>query len=358
MATRSEVKEKSKGINMAVVMLILVVSGLTCIAVVQRLLDRRASSPSTPQEVHRVQGPAWNLQLNGVPEEKIFIGFKYDNRIYMDASELCGESGFRRYVDSGAEQQLDDGWLFEAPDIEFPSALADKNWWVISTDTQPESRVFDMFYQWLRHDAAPTARACLFLGQGGEERSPQKFRSNEAEPVIGLMGGPTPLDLYLQEHEGSVEVTTANRVAMLRKFPWLLAWLHQFSSNSAKQCGSSGDFMPSSLVLPMKVKILPNGQKTMQWLAATGCERLDRWSLVMANEDGTTSFITLDAPEGPAGYTPAKVWTTDIDGDGMPEFLIKAQYGVRTRYVLLRLSEGEGGGYRLTEIATSAYEES
>ena len=341
---------------MAVVMLILVVSGLTCIAVVQRLLDRRVSSPSTPQEVHRIEGPAWNLQLNDVPEEKIFIGFKYGDRIYMDASELCGESGFRRFVDSGAEQQLDDGWLFEAPDIEFPSALADKNWWVISTDTQPESRVFDMFYQWLRHEAAPPVRSCLLLGQRDEEQSPQKLPRNESKPVIGLMGGPTPLDIYLQEHEGSIEVTKTNRTEMLREFPWLLSWLHKFSGGGAAKCGGEDEFMPISLLLPIKTKMRPDGQQNMHWLAATGCDVLDSWSLVMTNEDGTTSFISLDRDQGNYEYWPTKVWTADIDGDGVPELLIRAQYYEGESYVLLRLNERKPDGYYLTEIAASAYE--
>lgn len=355
MATRSEVKGKSKGINMAVVMLILVVSGLTCIAVVQWILDRRIAAPSTPQEVHWVEGPAWDLELNDVPEEKIFVGFKYDDRIYMDASELCGESGFRRYVDSGAEQQPDDGWLFQAPDIEFPSKLVDKNWWVIGTDAQPESRVFDMFYQWLSHDAAPPIRSCLFLGKREEEQNPQKFRPNESKPVIGLMGGPTPLDLYLRENEGSIEVNKINRTAMLRRFPWLLAWLHKFSGEGAAQCGEE-EFMPISLLLPIEVKMRPDAQKRMHWLAATGCDVHDRWSLVMTNEDGTTSFISLDRNLGTDGYWPTKVWTADIDGDGVPEFLIKAQYYEGESYVLLRLNESALDGYYLTEIAASAYE--
>ena len=266
MAARSEVKEKSKCISMAVALLVLVISGLACVAIVQRLLDGQAPFPSAPQKAHWVEGPAWNLQLNEIPEEKIFIGFKYDDRIYMDASELCGGPGFRRYVDGGAALQLDDGWLFEASDIEFPNKLVAKNWWVISTDAQPESRVFDMFYQWLGHDAAPPHRACLFLGQRDDEQSPQKFRSDEAEPVIGLMGGSTPLGLYLQEHEGSIEVTAANRAAMLRKFPWLIAWLHQFSSRD-DQCGSSEEFMPITLVLPIKAKMRPDVQQHTHWLS-------------------------------------------------------------------------------------------
>lgn len=358
MAARPELKDKSTGINMAVAMLILVISGLACVAGLQHLLEKRALSLSNAQGAQWVEekGPAWHLRLEDFPEEKIFIGFKYDDRIYMDASDLCRQPGFRRHIDSESEQQFDAGWIFEARDIELSSDLTEKNWWVISSDMQPEDRVFDTAYQWLRHEDAPPARACLFLGQKEDEKIPQELRPDESEPVIGLMGFAAPLDLYLQAHEGVIAVTAKNRLQSLHKFPWLLAWLHQFSSTDAKQCGSSGGFMPTTLLLPMKVKILPNGQQSMHWLAATGCEPLDRWSLVMANEDETTSFITLNEPMGFSEYGPAKVWTTDIDGDGIPEFLIKARYYKGSRYVLLRLNESEGGGYHLAEIATSAYE--
>lgn len=298
MAMRSELKEKPKNINMAVVMLILVVSGLACVAVLQRVLEMRASSQAVSRAAEWVEGPTWHLELDDVPEEKIFIGFKYDGHIYMDASVLCRQPGFRRHAESGAEKPLDQNWLFEAPDIKLPSELVNENWWVISGGVPPESHEFAGAYQWFGHDAAPPNRACLFLGQKEQERIPQEFRMDRAEPVIGLMGFSYPLNQYLQVHEGAIKVTPKNRLETLRKFPWLLAWLHQFSSDGAKQCGSSDGFMPSSLVLPIKVKILPGAQQTMHWFAATGCEHLDRWALVMANEDGTTSFITLNESMG------------------------------------------------------------
>ena len=346
---------------MGVAMLILVITGLTYVAGIQHLLAARAASRAT-QEAQWVddKSPAWHLQLDDSSGRKIFIGFKYGDRVYMDMSDWCQQPGFRAHADEDGLIEVKDRegvpLVMEAPDIVLPDSLAHEVWTVVSAYQPPESRVFDTPYQWLGKVHSPAVGACLFIGRRTTTKTPRKIYPNYAEPVIGLMGREEMSDVRLQVHEGAIEVTSKNRLEALRKFPWLLAWLHQFSSNAAKQCGSSGDFLPSSLVLPMKVKILPNGQQTMHWLAATGCERLDRWSLVMANEDGTTSFVTLDESERPSGYTPAKVWTTDIDGDGMPEFLIKAQYNEGSRYVLLQLNESEGGGYYFTEVAASAYE--
>ena len=70
MAVRSGLREKPKGINMAVVMLMLVISGLACVAVLQRLLEKRTLSLSTSQGAQWIEekGPAWHLQLDDVPE--------------------------------------------------------------------------------------------------------------------------------------------------------------------------------------------------------------------------------------------------------------------------------------------------
>jgi len=362
MAVRPELEQKSKSINMATAMLILVISGLACVAGLQHLLEKRTVPLSTSQGAQWVEekGPAWHLQLDDVPEGKVFIGFKYGDSVYMDASDLCQQPGFRAHADEEGVFQFkgtpNTGLVLETPDITLPDGLAHEVWWIVSSHRPPEGRSFDAPYQWLNEAHAPVNGACLFLGQSTETKIPRKLNKIYAEPVIGLIGRDEVADTRLQPHEDATEVTPKNRLESLRKFPWLLAWLHQFSSNGAKQCGSSDGFMPTTLVLPMKVRILPNGQQAMHWLAATGCEQLDRWSLVMANEDGTTSFITLNEPMGYSEYGPAKIWTTDIDGDGIPEFLIKAQYYKGSRYVLLRLNESEGGGYHLSEIATSAYE--
>jgi hypothetical protein len=357
MAVRSERKKK-----LPVAMLILVIGGLTSVAVLQRVLENRALSLSTSQEAQWVEesGPAWHLQLDEFSEQKIFIGFKYGDRVYMDASELCQQPGFRAHADEAGLIQVKDPagtqLVIETPDIALPGNLASEVWSVISSNDRLEHRVFDAPYQWLDEAHAPASGACLFLGQSTRGKAPRKIYTSYAEPVIGMLGREEIADIRLQWHDGATVVTPKNRLESLRKFPWLLAWLHQFSSPSAKQCGSSDGFMPSTLVLPIKVNILPNSKQTTHWLAATGCGQRDRWSLVVANEDGPTSFITLNEPMGHSEYGPAKIWTTDVDGDGMPEFLIKAQYDRGSRHVLLRLNEREGGVYHLTEIAASAYE--
>jgi hypothetical protein len=361
MATRSETKKKPEGINLAVVMLILVIGGLACVAGLQRLLAMRLASQAAQQaQWVEEKGPAWHLQLDDSSEQKIFIGFRYGDRVYIDASELCLQPGFRAHADEDGLVQVKDRegvpLVVEAPDILLPENLAQESWTVVSAHQPPESRVFDTPYQWLSKAHAPANGACLFLGQGPSTKVPRKIYTSYAEPVIGLMGGEEMPDIRLQANEEAIEVTSKNRLESLRKIPWLLAWLHQFSSAGAKECASPDGFMPSSILLPMKVKMLPNGQQAMHWLVATGCEQLDRWSLVMANEDGTTSFLTRNETMSYSEFEPEKVWTADIDSDGIPELLIKARYPRGTKYVLLRLNENEGGGYYLSEIATSAYE--
>jgi hypothetical protein len=349
----SETKtQKIKSAVAAAITLFLVAAGLMYVAVVQHLLEKRASTAPASQEAQWIEekAPAWHLQLDDSSDQKIFIGFKYGDRVYMDVSELCQQPGFRAHADQEGvfevkNQTRSARLVLETPDVVLPDSLAHEVWWVISANELPEGRSFDAPYQWLNEAHAPAKGACLFLGQRTRGKVPRKLNTEYAEPVIGLIGREDVADIRLKANEDTTKVTPENRLESLRKFPWLLAWLHQFSSKGAKQCGSSDGFMPSTLVLPMQVTI-SNGKQATHWLAATGCEQLDHWSLVMANEDGTTSFITLDQPPGESGYEPTKVWTTDIDGDGIPEFLIKAQYDKGSRHVLLRLTEGEGGGYQ------------
>jgi hypothetical protein len=355
--------KKQTRISGAIVMLLLVCTGLICVAGLQYFREAKYPPLQVMQkEAPRfvIKGPASHLRLGNVPERKIFIGFKYVDRMYMDVSELCQQPGFRTHADNKGliEVQGQDGTelIFETSDVTLPSKLADSIWWVVSSDAQLEERVFDMPYQWLSYAHSPVNGACLFLGEKVGDRIPREFHTHESEPVIGLMGFGAPLDLRLLAHEGLIEVSKDNRVEKLREFPWLLDWLHKFSSEGSEQCDSSDGFMPTSRVLPIKAKILPHGQQDTHWLAATGCDAFDRWSLVMANEDGTTSFITVSMPPHTDDYWPSKAWTVDIDNDGVPEFLIKAQYYEGDRYVLLRLDKNLKGGYSLIEIAGTSYE--
>lgn len=358
-----EVSKKRMHIIGTVAMLMLVCTGLICVAGIQYFGEMKdASQQAAAKEAPRVvtEKPSWHLQLEHVPDQRIFIGFKYADRVYMDVSGLCRQPGFRTHADNESlikvKDQVDATLVLETPDITLPSQLTESIWWVVSSDAQPEERLLDMPYQWLSYAYGPVNGACLFLGASTGKKIPLELLTDESEPVIGLAGLGVPLGQQLVAHEGSIEVTQTNRVEKLREFPWLLSWLHKFSREGAEQCQSSDGFMPTSKLWPIKVKALRNDQQDTHWLAITGCEFSARWSLVMSNEDGTVSFITALRPPNTEYYLPAKLWTADIDNDGMPEFLIKAQYYEGTRYVLLRLKRSEKSGYYLTEIAGSSYE--
>jgi len=359
-AVESKGEEESKGISTVAAMLMLVFAGLICVAGLQHFREIKSSAfPATQKDAPEVatRGPSWHLQLKDVPAQKAFIGFKYGNHIYIDVSELCLQPGFREYADDGGVGNENTSRLLsETPDIRLPDELAQGVWWVISSEVLPEDRIFNTPYQWLGSATPPYNYACLFLGQRSGQKIVRQFSTEESEPVIGLMGFEAPLDLHLKEHEGWINVTDDNRAVTMRQLPWLHSWMNKFGGKGDELCGYSEGMTPDVALLPIKVKILPNGQQDAHWLAATGCDVLDRWSLVMANEDGTVSFITVTMPPETENYRPAKVWTVDIDNDGAPEFLIKAQYYEGAKYVLLRMNKNGKGGYYLTEIAGTSYE--
>jgi hypothetical protein len=358
--------KKQTRVSGAIVMLLLVCTGLICVAGIQYFRGMKSPPLQTVQTAQKeapqvvAKESVWHLRLRDIPERKIFIGFKYADRVYMDVSELCNQAGFRMHADDEGLVQVNDpsgtGLVLETPDITLPGGLGHEIWWVVSSDELPEGRVFDAPYQWLSDAHAPPHGACLFLGQRTRGKVPRKLNTAYAEPVIGLIGREDVADIRLRAHEGAIEVTKDNRVGKLKTLPWLLSWLHKFSSEGAEHCGSSDGFMPTSRLLPIKVKITPTSQQNAHWLAATGCKVLDRWSLVMTNEDGTASFIPVQMQPDTDGYSPTKVWTVDIDDDGLPEFLFKAQYYEGSRHVLLRLNKNDQGDYYLTEIAGTSYE--
>jgi hypothetical protein len=184
-------------------MFMLVCAGLICVAGIQYF--REVKYPSLPAVQKEVQPavakePSWHLRLRSVPEQNIFIGFKYADRVYMEISELCQQPEFRTHADNEGlievKNQVGTSLLFETPDITLPSQLTDSTWWVVSSDAQPEDRIFDMSYQWLSYAHAPVNGACLFLGQKTGDRTPQEFQSAESEPIIGLMGFGAPLDTF------------------------------------------------------------------------------------------------------------------------------------------------------------------
>lgn len=352
--------KKTKGISTVAAMLLLVVAGLMCVAGLQHLREMEFPAlPAVPKDEPQAEpsGPSWHLQLRDVPAQKAFIGFRHDGQVYIDASELCLQPDFRQYIENkDFLKESNPRLLSEAPDIALPGELAQRVWWVVSGDVLPEERIFDAPYQWLGPPPKFFNDACLFLGQKVGKETFQKFRTHESEPIIGLMGLSAPLDLRLQAQEGWITVTDDNRATSMREFPWLLSWVTKLGVKGVERCGYSEGYTPNVDLLPIKVKILPDAQQDAHWLAATGCNVLDHWSLVMTNEDGTVSFITVTMPPGVDKYYPGKVWTVDIDGDGMPEFLIKAQYFKGSRYALLRLNRNDKGGYYFTEITGTSYE--
>jgi len=52
--------------------------------------------------------PSWHLQLTDIPEQKVFIGFKYAGHVFIDASDLCLQPGFRETVRYEGSEQEDD----------------------------------------------------------------------------------------------------------------------------------------------------------------------------------------------------------------------------------------------------------
>lgn len=343
-----------------IVLLMVVCVGLACVAGLQHFREMKVP----PVPVVQMDSPGfvaieqpWHLQLTDIPEQKVFIGFKHAGHVLIDASDLCLQPNFREHVrNEGPEPEDGERPLSEASDISLPKALTQKTWWIVSSDVQAEDRTFDTPYQWLGERLAYVNYACLFLGQKIDRVARNQFRTHKSEPVIGLMGFEAPLDLYLKEHEGWISVTDENRAEKMRELPWLFSWVNKFSAKGLEQCGYTEGAMLDIALLPMRVKISPDDQQPSHWLAATGCNVLDHWSLVMTSDNGSVSFITVTMPPDVESYQPGKVWTVDIDNDGTQEFLIQAQYYEGSRYVLLRLDKDDKGGYYFNEIAGTSYE--
>jgi len=351
---------RSSARQSGIALLMVVCVGLACVAGLQRF--REMKEPPLP--VVQMESPRlvaieepWHLQLTDIPEQKVFLGFKHAGNVFIDASDLCLQPDFREHVrNEGPEPENGERPLSEAGDISLPKALTQKTWWIVSSDVQAEHRAFDTPYQWLGERQAYVNDACLFLGQKTDRIALNEFSPHKSEPVIGLMGFEAPLDLHLKEHEGWIEVRDDNRAAKIRELPWLFSWINKFSAKGLEQCGYTQGIMLDMALLPIKLRVLPDSQQNAHWLVATGCNVLDHWSLVMTNDDGTVSFITVTMPPDVESYQPGKVWTADIDNDGMPEFLIQAQYYEGSRYVLLRLNKDDKGGYYFNEIAGTSYE--
>ncbi|MCZ8257984.1 MAG: hypothetical protein O9327_20250, partial [Polaromonas sp.] len=185
--------------------------------------------------------------------------------------------------------------------------------------------------------------------------APQRLDVLDAEPVLALTNTDTLADLRLDMHTEAIRIKRDRRAIHISKHPWLLRWLREFSSNASKRCGSD-EFRPLTVLMPMQVRLFPASEQNTHWLAASSCGEQSDWSMVITNEDETVSFVQLGRLRSPDDYKPVEVWTADTDGDGTPEFLVRAQYAGGWRYVLLRLNTEGKAGYELTEIARTAYQ--
>lgn len=298
--------------------------------------------------------------LMDIDRPEILIGFKSADKVYLDVSSFCEQPGFRSRAEIDRRIALQPGdlgrLLIETPDIILPESLDHRILSVVSADMAPEVRVFDSPYQWLGDTYGPQHGACLLLGKKTAGGAPQKLRAFDADPVIALTNTDTPAGLRLDMQAKAIKVTKDNRAASIRKYPWLLRWLREFSGNAAKQCGPD-EFRPLTVLMPVQARLSPASAQTRHWVAVSGCGGQNDWSLVITNEDETVSFVRLSRLPSPDDYKPTQVWTTDTDEDGTPEFLVKAQYPEGWKYVLLRLNTDDRAGYYLTEIAKTAYHE-
>lgn len=296
--------------------------------------------------------------LMDIDKPEVLIGFKSTDKVYLDISAFCEQAGFRSRA--GVDRQIappGEGpgkLLVETPDIVLPESLDRRIFSVVSADMAPEVRVFDSPYQWLGDAHGPLHGACLLLGKKTVQGAPKKLDAFTAAPVIALASTDMPAELRLNAQAKAVRVTSANREGMVRKYPWLLQWLNEFSSNAAKQCGPD-EFRPLTTLMPVHARLSPDARQTRHWVAASGCGGQNDWSLVITNEDETISFVRLSRRPIPDDYRPSQVWTSDTDADGTPEFLVRAQYADGWRYVLLRLNTDEKAGYNLVEVTKTAF---
>lgn len=296
--------------------------------------------------------------LMDVDRPDVLIGFKSADKVYLDLSSFCEQPGFRSRAEVDRPIAPQPGslgkLLVETPDINLPASLNHGILSVISTDMAPEARVFDSPYQWLSDAYGPAHGACLLLGKKTARGAPQKLDAFEARPVIALTSTEVPVDMRLDVQAKPITITTNNRGDNIRKHAWLLPWLEKFGRDALKQCGPA-EFEPLALLMPVQARLSPASKQNRHWVAASGCGGQNDWSLVITHEDGAVSFVRQGSLPRADEYKPDRVWTSDTDGDGTPEFLVRARYPQGWRYVLLRLNMDDKAGYSLTEIAKTAY---
>jgi hypothetical protein len=317
-------------------------------------------APSTPGN-HVPAVFSWRTEphrsLMDIDMPEVLIGFKTGGRVYLDVSGFCEQPGFRdrAEIDGRTAHEPADPrkFLVETPDITLPKSLDQRIFSLVSTGAAPEVSVFDSPYQWLNGSRGPVQGACMLLGKKTATGAPQALDPFAAEPVVALTDTDAAADLRLEAQAKPINVTKDNRGASIRKYPWLLRWLREFSSNASRQCGTD-EFLPLTQLMPVQSSLLLSSRQNTHWVVASGCAGQNDWSLVITNEDETVSFVRLGRLRSPDDYKPNQVWVIDTDNNGTPEFLVRAQYAQGWRYVLLRLNPDDSTGYHLTEIAKTA----
>jgi hypothetical protein len=302
------------------------------------------------------------LRLLNIAEPEVLLGFRSAGGVFLDASTFCSHEDFRIRAD-GEEKEIQSpggdagGLVLATPEITLPESLDHKIFTIVSEEASPEVHVVDIAYQWLNYVNGPSNGACIFLGKKAAKESAKQIPiplDTDVVPVIALTSKDIQPDVRLVAQDNAIKVTEENRLATIKKHPWLFRWLKEFSSNASEQCGP-GEFMPDTWLLPIQGTVVSGGKQRQHWMVTSGCDWLS-WTLVITNEDETVSFIRRDGPLRSYDYWPTKIWTVDLDGDGALEFLVKAQYYEGSSYMLLRLINDGKTGYRLTEITGTAYE--
>lgn len=333
---------------------------VVCSAMAFQLMHKVADGVQGKKEsevLFNAQEPQWHLRLKEFPEQKILLGFANDKHIYMDASGFCVQPGFRPYVmDDTALKQADGSEglaLIKTPDIRLPADLQSRAWAIVSEDKPMVEAWFDIAYQWLGPESS--SNACMYLGQKDALKTSVDRILPNTKPVIGLLGSEVKSGLRLMPSAPSFEVTSQNRDAAFVDLPWLREWMKAYATTGVEECGTQGEFHERVVIFPIEGKVFAGAPSAKHWIAATGCETLVDWSLVVTTHNGV-EFVPLGRHKEEYDYGPGNVWTVDIDGDGNMEFLFDAQYYEGSRYVLLKLKHYEKLGWRLNEIAGTEYE--
>lgn len=290
-------------LNWGRVIFLVVIGAIICASAAYQLLYFKAEKKLRGQNTI---SSASHYRLTPFPEQKIFLGFVSDGQAYADASELCEQPDFKFYVEGVGQYgttQPDGTWaLVKNPKIALPLTLGEKSWSVISVNESRKKFTLDTPYQILRLE---NNNSCLYIGEKNARSNVQNIKFDRMQPAVILMGVTAPPGTKLKPHEDAIEITKENRALYLSVYAWLEEWLNEFGRDDSSACGSEDGYFPLARLHSIEGEVIKGNSNTIYWIAATGCETLDNWNLVVSNDDGSMSFISLDRPK--SGYTTAQV---------------------------------------------------